>query len=198
MNIETTFIRGLLGAYIDPLMIPKDVMVRVCERVNFREILEDFSTAYTLTNRILESSEEDEICENDISIAKYAHGELNLDFQTMIYFALPLYANSYPTDGYVENIISGFLEIHNNIKTWKAEVSEIIDQEKYCFSSGDYKKIDHELERLALEEYICFIENKNQTPEARTMAFSMFLDLICQRSQMCKSLRKETKRSNNK
>ena len=180
MNIETTFIRGLLGVYIDPSMMHKDVMGRVCERVNFRKILEDFSTAYTLTNRILESSEEGEICKNDISIAKYAIGELNLDFQTMINFALPLYANSYPTDGYVENIISGFLEIHENIKTWKAEVSEIVDPEKYCFSSRDYKKMDHELERLALEEYSCFIENKNQTPEARTMAFSMFLDLMCQ------------------
>lgn len=180
MNIETTFIRGLLGVYIDPSMMHKDVIGRVCERVNFREILEDFSTAYTLTNRILESSEEGEICKNDISIAKYAIGELNLDFQTMINFALPLYANSYPSDGYVENIISGFLEIHENIKTWKAEVSEIVDPEKYCFSSRDYKKMDHELERLALEEYSCFIENKNQTPEARTMAFSMFLDLMCQ------------------
>ena len=180
MNIETTFIRGLLGVYIDPSMMHKDVMGRVCERVNFRKILEDFSTAYTLTNRILGSLEEGEICENDISIAKYAIGELNLDFQTMINFALPLYANSYPTDGYVENIISGFLEIHENIKMWKAEVSEIVDPEKYCFSSRDYKKMDHELERLALEEYSCFIENKNQTPEARTMAFSMFLDLMSQ------------------
>ena len=176
MNIETTFIRGLLGVYIDPSMMHKDVMGRVCERVNFRKILEDFSTAYTLTNRILGSLEEGEICENDISIAKYAIGELNLDFQTMINFALPLYAN----DGYVENIISGFLEIHENIKMWKAEVSEIVDPEKYCFSSRDYKKMDHELERLALEEYSCFIENKNQTPEARTMAFSMFLDLMSQ------------------
>lgn len=180
MNTETTFIRGLLGVYIDPSMMHKDVMGRVCERVNFRKILEDFSIAYTLTNRILESSEEGEICKNDISIAKCAHGELNLYFQTMIYFSIPLYANSYPTDGYVENIISGFLEIHENIKTWKAEVSEIIDPEEYRFSSRDYKKIDHELERLALEEYSCFIENKNQTGEARTMAFSMFLDLMSQ------------------
>lgn len=186
MNTETTFIRGLLGVYIDPLMMPKDVMGRVCERVNFRKILEDFSTAYTLTNRILDSLEEDEICENDISIAKHAHEELNLDFQTMICFALPLYANSYPYDGYVENIISGFMEIHDNIKTWKAEVSEIVDPEKYCFSSRDYKKIDRELERLALEEYSCFIENKNQTGEARTMAFSMFLDLMCQHLKTCK------------
>lgn len=179
MSNETTFIRGLLGVYIDPSMMHKDVIGRVCERVNFRKILEDFSTAYTLTNRILES-EEGEICKNDISIAKHAHGELNLDFQTMICFALPLYANSYPTDGYVENIISGFLEIHENIKTWRAEVSEIIDPEEYRFSSRDYKKIDRELELLALEEYSCFIENKNQTGEARTMAFSMFLDLMGQ------------------
>lgn len=178
MNTETTFIRGLLGVYIDPSMMPKDVMERVCERVNFRKILEDFSTAYTLTNRILDSLEEGEICKNDISIAKCANGELNLYFQTMIYFAIPLYANSYPTDGYVENIISGFLEIHDNIKKWKAEISEIVDPEKYCFSSRDYKKIDHELERLALEEYRRFIENKNQTSEARTMASSMFLDLM--------------------
>ena len=71
MNIETTFIRGLLGVYIDPSMMHKDVIGRVCERVNFRKILEDFSTAYTLTNRILDSLEEGEICENDIWTEHY-------------------------------------------------------------------------------------------------------------------------------
>lgn len=143
MNTESQFLYGLFLPTKE--FMPKNID----KRIDFIELLKDFSTAYLLARRIVDEADERESSSGCVLGARSVLKDLETEiFGTIVQCIFCLYANEKHRERGIDDAIRTLMDQRRRIKSYVSALSKIIDPKEFYLREGELSNAEASLGRV--------------------------------------------------
>lgn len=140
MNTESQFLYGWLLPTKE--FMPKNID----ERIDFVELLKDFSTAYLLSSRIVDEAGDRGSSSGDVVEARGVLIDLEIEiFATIVQCIFCLYADKKHQERGIDDAIRVLMEQRRRIKNYVSAMSKILDPKEFYLREGELTKAEDSL-----------------------------------------------------
>lgn len=143
MNTESQF---LYGSFLPTTeFMPKNID----KRIDFCELLKDFSTAYLLASRIVDEADERGSSSGDVVGARRIQRDLEVEiFGTIVQCEFCLYADEKHRERGIDDVIWALMEQKRRIKSYVSALSKILDPKDFYLREGEFTKEETALSKV--------------------------------------------------
>ena len=132
MNTQSQFLFGFFLP--NTIFLPKNID----KRIDFVELLKDFSTAYLLANRIINESDERGSSSGCVLGACSVMMDLETEiFGTIVQCIFCLYADEKHRERSIDDAIRALMDQRRRIKSYVSALSKILDPEEFYLREGE-------------------------------------------------------------
>lgn len=143
MNTESQFLYGLFLPTKE--FMPKNID----KRIDFIELLKDFSTAYLLARRIVDEADERESSSGCVlgacSVLKNLETEI---FGTIVQCIFCLYADEKHRERSIDDAIRTLMDQRRRIKSYVSALSKILDPKEFYLREGELTNAEDSLSKV--------------------------------------------------
>lgn len=119
------------------------------KRIDFVELLKDFSTAYLLARRIADEVDERESSSGVVLGARSVLKDLETEiFGTIVQCIFCLYADEKHQERGIDDAIRALMDQRRRIKSCVSALSKILDPEKFHLREGELTKAENSLSKV--------------------------------------------------
>lgn len=143
MNTESQF---LYGSFLpNAEFMPKNID----KRIDFVELLKDFSTAYLLSKRIVDEADERGSSSGTVIGARSVLRDLETEiFGTIVQCIFCLYSDKKHQERGIDDAIRALTEQRRRIKSYVSALSKILDPKEFYLREGELTKAEDSLSRV--------------------------------------------------
>ena len=143
MNTESQFLFGFFLPNAE--FMPKNID----KRIDFVELLKDFSTAYLLSNRIVNEADERGSSSGCVLGARSVLKDLETEiFGTIVQCIFCLYADEKHRERGIDDAIRVLIEQRRRIKSYVSALSKTLDPEKFYLREGELQNANDALSKV--------------------------------------------------
>ena len=143
MNTESQFLFGFFLPNAE--FMPKNID----KRIDFVELLKDFSTAYLLSNRIVDEADDRGSSSGCVLGARSVLKDLETEiFGTIVQCIFCLYADEKHRERGIDDAIRVLMDQRRRIKNYVSALSKILDPEKFYLREGELQNAEASLSRV--------------------------------------------------
>lgn len=143
MNTESQFLYG-------SLLPTKELMPKnIDKRIDFVELLKDFSTAYLLANRIVDEADVRGSSSGDVVRSRSVLRDLETEiFGTIVQCIFCLYADKKHQERGIDDAIRALMEQRIRIKNYVIALSKILDPKEFYLREGELTMAEGSISRV--------------------------------------------------
>ena len=136
----------LFGYFLPTIgFMPKNID----KRIDFVELLKDFSTAYLLARRIVDEADERGSSNGDVVGARSVLKDLETEiFGTIVQCIFCLYADEKHRERSIDDAIRALMDQRRRIKNYVSALSKIIDPEEFHLREGELTNAEDSLSKV--------------------------------------------------
>lgn len=136
----------LFGYFLPTIgFMPKNID----KRIDFVELLKDFSTAYLLANRIVNDADERGSSSGDVVRARSVLRDLETEiFGTIVQCIFCLYADEKHRERSIDDAIRALMDQRRRIKSYVSALSKILDPEEFYLREGELTNAEDSLSKV--------------------------------------------------
>lgn len=143
MNTQSQYLYGFFLPSV--AFMPKNID----KRIDFVELLKDFSTAYLLANRIVNDADKRESSSGCVLGARSVLKDLETEiFGTIVQCIFCLYADEKHRERSIDDAIRTLMDQRRRIKSYVSALSKIIDPKEFYLREGELTNADDSLGRV--------------------------------------------------
>ena len=143
MNTQSQFLYGFFLP--NTSFLPKNID----KRIDFVELLKDFSTAYLLARRIVDEADERESSSGVVLGARSVLKDLETEiFGTIVQCIFCLYADEKHRERGIDDAIRTLMDQRRRIKSYVSALSKILDPKEFYLREGELSNAEASLSRV--------------------------------------------------
>ena len=143
MNTQSQYLYGFFLPSV--AFMPKNID----KRIDFVELLKDFSTAYLLARRIVDEADERGSSSGDVLRARSILKDLETEiFGTIVQCIFCLYADEKHRERGIDDAIRALMDQRRRIKSYVSALSKIIDPKEFYLREGELTDAEDSLSKV--------------------------------------------------
>ena len=143
MNTQSQYLYGFFLPSV--AFMPKNID----KRIDFVELLKDFSTAYLLARRIVDEADERESSSGCVLGARSVLKDLETEiFGTIVQCIFCLYADEKHRERSIDDAIRALMDQRRRIKSYVSALSKIIDPKEFYLREGELTDAEDSLSKV--------------------------------------------------
>lgn len=143
MNTQSQYLYGFFLPSV--AFMPKNID----KRIDFVELLKDFSTAYLLARRIVDDADERESSSGCVLGARSVLKDLETEiFGTIVQCIFCLYADEKHRERGIDDAIRALMDQRRRIKSYVSALSKIIDPKEFYLREGELTNAEDSLSKV--------------------------------------------------
>ena len=143
MNTQSQYLYGFFLP--SAAFMPKNID----KRIDFVELLKDFSTAYLLSRRIVDEADERESSSGCVLGARSVLKDLETEiFGTIVQCIFCLYADEKHRERGIDDAIRALMDQRRRIKSYVSALSKIIDPKEFYLREGELTNAEDSLSKV--------------------------------------------------